>query len=122
MRRRDLIGAICGAALALPFGAAAQQPRKVWRIGDILPAGNKEYAEALEQRLAGLGYVQGWNIALLNRFPDTQPDKIEEAIISLLPQIDLLVVWGSIAGMATKKLAGGVPSVFIGGPAPGGQR
>ena len=39
-------------------------------------------------------------------------DKIEEAVISLLPQIDILVVWGN-AGFAAKKLAGGVPTVFI---------
>ena len=35
MRRRDFIGVIYGAALALPFGAAAQQPGKVWRIGHV---------------------------------------------------------------------------------------
>ena len=50
---------------------------------------------------------------MLNRFPGSQPEKIEEAIISLLPQIDLLVVWGSIAGMAAKRLAGAVPVVFV---------
>ena len=49
---------------------------------------------------------------LLHRFSDPQPDKIEEAIISLVPQIDLLVVWGK-AAIAAKKLAGGVPTVFI---------
>jgi putative tryptophan/tyrosine transport system substrate-binding protein len=112
VRRRDFAVVICSAALMLS-GSAAAQPAKVWRIGHIIPAGNKEYAEALEQRLADLGDVEGRNIALLNRFPGTQPDKIEEVILSLLPQIDLLVVWGSIAGMAAKKLAGAVPVVFV---------
>jgi hypothetical protein len=32
-----------------------------------------------------------------------------------------LVVWQK-AAISAKKLAGGVPSVFIGGSAPGGQR
>jgi len=81
-----------GAALALPPGAAAQRPGKVWRIADVIPSDAGHYAEALEQRLAELGLVQGRNIALLNRFPGPQPDKIEETIVSLLPQIDLLVV------------------------------
>jgi len=49
---------------------------------------------------------------LLHRFAGPQLDKIEEAITSLLPQIDLLVVWGEGA-IAAKKLAGGVPTVFI---------
>ena len=49
---------------------------------------------------------------LLHRLSDPQPDKIAEVIISLVPQIDLLVVWGT-AAIAAKKLAGGVPTVFI---------
>jgi len=113
MRRRDFIGAIYGAAVAL--AAAAQQPGKVWRIGDVLtvpPERGEPFAQALERSLADLGYVQGRNIVLLHRFAGAQTAKIEEAITSLLPQIDLLVVWGN-AGFAAKKLAGGVPTVFI---------
>jgi putative tryptophan/tyrosine transport system substrate-binding protein len=115
MRRRDLIAAIYGAALALPCGAAAQQAGKVWRIGHVLvvpPEQGEPFARALEQSLADLGYVQGRNIVLLHRFAGAQVDKLEEAIIALVPQVDLLVVWGN-AGMPAKRLAGGVPTVFI---------
>jgi putative ABC transport system substrate-binding protein len=115
MRRRDLIGGICGAALALPCGAAAQQAGKVWRIGHVLtapPEQGEPFAQALEQSLADLGYVQGRNIVLLHRFAGAQVDKLEEAIISLGPRVDLLVVWGN-AAIAAKKLAVGVPTVFI---------
>jgi hypothetical protein len=83
MRRRDFFRLIYGVAVAWPFGAAAQQPGKVWRIGHVIPSGNRQWAEALEQHLADLGYVQGRNIALMNRFPGTQPGKIEEAITAL---------------------------------------
>jgi hypothetical protein len=62
--------------------------------------------------LADLGYVQDRNIVLLHRFAGPQLDKIEEAIRSLLPQVDLLVVWGE-AAIAAKKLVSGVPTVFI---------
>jgi putative ABC transport system substrate-binding protein len=41
-----------------------------------------------------------------------QTDKIEESVISLVPQVDLLVVWAE-AAIAAKKLARGVPTVFI---------
>jgi putative ABC transport system substrate-binding protein len=115
MRRRDFIGVIYGAALTLPFQAAAQQAGKAWRIGHVMvvpPERGEIFAQALERSLADLGYVQGRNIVLLNRFPGSQPDKIEEAIISLLPQIDLLVVWAE-AATAAKKLSGSVPTVFI---------
>jgi putative ABC transport system substrate-binding protein len=97
MRRRDFIGVIYGSALTLPFEAAAQQPGKVWRIGDVLvtpPERGGIFAQALERSLADLGYVQGRNIVLLNRFAGSQPDKIEEAIISLLPQVDLWLSGG----------------------------
>jgi putative ABC transport system substrate-binding protein len=115
MTRRDFIAGIYAAAVALPLGAAAQQPGKIWRIGHVLtgvpePAGI--FVQALEQRLADLGYVQGRNIVLLHRFAGSQPDKNRDVITSLLPQIDLLVVWGE-AAIAAKKWAGGVPTVFI---------
>jgi putative ABC transport system substrate-binding protein len=115
VRRRDFIGVIYGAGLALPRAAVAQQAGKVWRVGDVVyvpPEQGEPFARALEQSLADLGYVQGRNIVLLHRFAGAQVDDIEEAIISLLPQIDLLVVWGK-AAISAKKLAGGVPTVFI---------
>ena len=76
------------------------------------PEQGEPFAQALEQSLADLGYVQGRNIVLLHRFAGAQVDKLEEAIISLVPQVDLLVVWGN-AAIAAKKLAVGVPVVFI---------
>jgi putative ABC transport system substrate-binding protein len=121
MRRRYFIGAIYSAALSLPVAAAAQQRGKVWRIGHVTVSGPERgriFAQVLEQRLADLGYVQGRNIVLLHRFSDPQPDQIEEAIISLVPQIDLLVAWGTIGGAAAKKVAGGVPTVFVSVGAP----
>ncbi len=116
MRRRDFIGAIYGAAVALAYSAAAQQPGKVWRIGDVFPFTpdrGGQFALTLEQRLADLGYVEGRNIAFFHRFAGPQPDKLQEAIVSLVQQVDLMVVWGPIGGMAAKKLAGDVPTVFI---------
>jgi putative tryptophan/tyrosine transport system substrate-binding protein len=116
MRRRDFICAIYCAAIALPHGTAAQQPGKVWRIGHVLPTTpelGQPYAQALEQRLADFGYVLGRNIVLLHRFTGgPQLEKINEVIISLVPQIDILAVWG-IAIYAAKKSAAGVPTVFI---------
>ena len=122
MRRRDFIGVFCGAALASPSVADAQQPGKVWRIGHVLvnprERGGAIRAQALEKGLADLGDVQGRNIELLHRFAGPQPDKVQEVIVSLLPQIDLLVAWGTIGGVAAKKVAGGVPTVFVSVGAP----
>jgi putative tryptophan/tyrosine transport system substrate-binding protein len=115
MRRRDFITSISAVALASPYRVAAQQPGKVWRIGDLHanPRGVGEiYAQALEQSLAVLGYVQGRNIVLLARYSGWQREEMREAIISLLPEVDLLVVWGN-AAIEAKELARAVPTVFI---------
>jgi len=109
------MGVISGAALTSHFPASVEQPRKVWRIGHVLTGASETggiFAQTLEQRLADLGYVQGRNIVLLHRYAGSRPDENHEVIISLLPQIDLLVVWGE-AAIAAKKLAGSVPTVFI---------
>jgi putative tryptophan/tyrosine transport system substrate-binding protein len=121
MKRRDFIGAIYGAALAWPCAVDAQQPRKLWRIGDVMPTTPERgalQAQALEKSLADLGYVQGRNIVLLHEFTGPQPDKIKEAISSLVGQVDLLVVWGTVGGAAAKKLASGLPTVFVSVGAP----
>jgi putative ABC transport system substrate-binding protein len=121
VRRRDFIGAIFGASLARPWAADAEQPSKVWRIGDVLPFTPERgayLAQALEQGLTDLGDVQGHNIVLSQRFSGPQPDKVQQVIVSLLPQIDLLVVRGTMGGTAAKKVAGTVPTVFVSVGAP----
>jgi ABC transporter substrate binding protein len=121
MRRRDLIGVICGAALATPCNADAQQSGKVWRIGDVLgltPERGAALAHGIEQDLADLGDIQGRNIVLTHQFAGPQPDKVRKVMASLLSEIDLLVAWGTIGGVAAKELADGVPTVFVSVGAP----
>jgi putative ABC transport system substrate-binding protein len=43
---------------------------------------------------------------------------LQEVISSLLPQIDLLVVWGTVGAVAAKKVASGMPTVFVSVGAP----
>ena len=74
--------------------------------------------QELEKGLADLGDVQGRNIELLHRFAGPQPEKLQEVISSLLPQIDLLVVWGTVGGVAAKRVASGMPTVFVSVGAP----
>src|ERR1700735_5178326 len=121
MNRRAFLGLIYGAALALPDAGAAQQPGKDWRIGQVIvatPEQGEILAKALEQGLADVGYAQGRNIVLLTRFASPQPDKVEETIRSLVPKIDLLVVWSTMGGMAAKKVGSSVPTVFLSVGAP----
>jgi putative tryptophan/tyrosine transport system substrate-binding protein len=121
MKRREFLGLIYGVALALPDEAAAQQPSKVWRIGQVIvatPERGEILAKALEQGLVDVGYAQGRNIVLLTRFASPQPGKVEETILALVPKIDLLVVWSTMGGIAAKKVGSSVPTVFLSVGAP----
>jgi hypothetical protein len=93
--------------LASPCDADAQQPSKVWRIGEVAvgaPDRGAALAQEIEQGLADLGDVQGRNIVLTTQFVEPQVDKVQEGIISLLPQIDLLVTWSTIGGVAANGI------------------
>jgi putative tryptophan/tyrosine transport system substrate-binding protein len=115
MRRRDLIVGLGSAAVAWPAVARAQQSTKQYRICQISPwAGTEHLAKAFERHLDELGYVQGNNIRLQNLFVPPEPASIEDAIRSVLPDIDLLVVWSTLASVIAKKIvANSVPIVFL---------
>lgn len=120
MRRRQVIALFGGAAAAWPLGALAQTAKR-WRIGVVLPgtpASEKPLAEAMEQRLLELGYQNGRNINLVIKFVPPQPELVEAAIAALVPDIDVLAVLGTIGGVAAKKAAPDVPTVFAGVGAP----
>ncbi len=94
---------------------------KRWRIACVLPGSPetaKPLAAALEQRLAELGYQNGRNIDLVIRIVSPQPDIVEKAITALLPDIDILMVLGTIGGVAAKKVAPQMPTVFCSVGAP----
>ena len=106
MRRRDFVKLLGAAAAAWPVIAArAQQGGRIWRIGQVLlgtPDTFGQVAAAFERRLADLGCVAGQNITIVNRYAAPQPESLEEAITALLPDIDLLVVYGTVGGVAAR--------------------
>ena len=65
MRRREFIGLLGGAAAAWPLAAGAQQPKRMRRVGVLLPAtaDDLEFQTRLEAFLQGLRQL-GWTIGL----------------------------------------------------------
>jgi ABC-type uncharacterized transport system substrate-binding protein len=62
MRRRDFIKGIASSAVACPLAVHAQSPSKVMRVGTIFPVPrSRPQWQALEHRLADLGYRDGAN-------------------------------------------------------------
>ena len=78
MRRRDFITLVGGAAAAWPLAARAQQsPNKIPVVGVLWHAGSAEeedvYLSVLRKAFNDLGYVEGKNIVLDQRFPAENP-------------------------------------------------
>jgi putative ABC transport system substrate-binding protein len=127
MRRRDFITILGGAAAMWPLAAgtlfthaAAAAP---WRIGQVFNGpetiSSSGLASALAQGLSDLGYVDGKTIHLQTRFSSAPNLKdIKTTILALLADIDLLVVWGTVGGVAAKAVAPSIPVVFISVGAP----
>jgi putative tryptophan/tyrosine transport system substrate-binding protein len=118
MRRREFIGLLGGAVIAWPASSRADKSGRIWRVGIVQGTGSEQLARELESRLGDLGYADGKNFVLVKQFAEPNLGAVEDAISSLMPTIDLLVVGGTVGGVAAKKLAGAKPVVFISVGAP----
>jgi putative tryptophan/tyrosine transport system substrate-binding protein len=115
-RRRFLLTSLAG-ALAAPLAAGAQQTGKVPRIG-ILSSSSLEreqgYLAALEQGLHDLGYSEGKNLLIDRRYAAGQFDTLPDLAADLVSRkVDILVVTGTPAALAAKKVTHLIPIVSV---------
>jgi putative ABC transport system substrate-binding protein len=115
MRRRAFIAAL-GSAAAWPVVASAQYSDKIPRIGVLWHAGNEKeeaiYLGALRKGLNDLGYVEGKNIELVNRFADEHYDTFDTLATELVDtRVDVIVASIPRAGMAAKRASTATPIV-----------
>lgn len=115
-RRRRLLLALGGAALAAPLAPYAQQPvARMVRIGVLgvtTAAGYTRQTEALKQGFRDLGYVEGRNLALEFRWADFHYDRLAglaEELIRLKP--DVLVTSG-VGNRVIKNATSTIPIVM----------
>jgi putative ABC transport system substrate-binding protein len=99
--------------------AAAQQPRKIYRIGylsSVEPAADAPIAEAIRKSLRDLGYVEGQNIAIEYRYGAGRRDQAAELAAELVRvKVDLIVVAGGEPWVrAAKNATETIPIVMNG--------
>jgi putative ABC transport system substrate-binding protein len=116
-RRRFLQAASVG-VLAAPFAAEAQPAGKVPRIG-FVEAGsstvNRHFANAFRQGLRELGYVEGHNIVIEERWAEGRSERFSVLLDELLRlKIDVLVQASTVGAAAAKRATTTVPIVFVG--------
>ena len=104
---------------ALCSSAAAQQPRKVYRIGYLLPgnpATESTISETTRLALRELGYIEGQNIATEYRYAEGKRDRFPELAAELVRlKVDVLVVAGGNTPVrAAKNATKTIPIVMAG--------
>src|SRR5712671_2828621 len=119
MRRRDLIKVISGAAIAWPFAARAQQPKRVRRLGVLLGLAESDHdaqswINAFRLRLEELGWQDGRNIQIDYRWAENDNNKIASytsELVGLAP--DALFVGSQPVFDSVRQATRTVPIVFV---------
>jgi len=122
MKRRAFIAGL-GSAAALPLLAWGQQSGKTPRIGVLWHAANEQdeavFLNPLRQGLNYLGYIEGKNIEVLNRFADEHYDRFDALAKDLIDaKVDVIVASIGFAALAAKRATSTIPIVFVAVPDP----
>ena len=99
--------------------AAAQQPKKIFRIGYLSnsdPATESTRADAIRLALRELGYIEGKNIVTEYRYSDGKPERASELGAELVRlKVDIIVVAGGpVWVQAAKNATKTIPIVMVG--------
>ena len=117
-RRRSLVVALGGGALAAPFEAFAQQPAKVWRVGFLAfptrPAAlDSHIFGGFPRGMREFGYVEGKNLSIEWRFAEGKPERLGELAAELVrSKVDAIVVSAGAASLAAQKASSTIPIIF----------
>ena len=111
--------------LAVPLVAQAQ-PARVHRLGWLSPAAalrGTSNLDALRDGLREVGYVEGRNITIEERWADDKSDRLASLASDLVRlRVDVICTAGSQAAVAAKHATKDVPIVFANVAFPDEQR
>ena len=100
-----------------PLAAHAQGPRLIPQVGIVLgysPAPGRANVDAFRQGLRELGYVEGQNIIVEERWAEGRPERFDAHIEDLLrSKVDVLVVSSVIGARTAKQATTTTPIVFV---------
>jgi putative ABC transport system substrate-binding protein len=115
------------AILVAPLAAEAQQVTNVHRVGRLLAAGSPAAGpdpsfEAFRQGLRELGYVEGQNVVIEDRYAEGSQERLRDLATELtrLP-VDVLVAEGAAAIRAAQHATRTIPIVMAATADPVGQ-
>ena len=103
------------AALFPPVVTKAQQPRKLFRIGVVVAGSTPNlYTEALRRGLAELGWAEGRNLVIEDRYAEGRNERYPALFAELVRlKVDVIVAGGGTAGVrAAKQATSSIPIVM----------
>jgi ABC-type uncharacterized transport system substrate-binding protein len=118
MERRRFLAALAG-VLATPIAAEAQRPGKVYRVGVLTPGARPvpsfpTTAYLLPSILRELGYVEGQNLVIEQRFAEGKLDRLRGLARELVQlRVDLLVAASPVAVRAARDTTKTIPIVML---------
>jgi putative ABC transport system substrate-binding protein len=120
MRRRNFLGIISGAAVALPFAGRAQQTSMpvIGYLSSRSPNDTVTLAEAFRKGLEEAGFVEGQNVAIEYRWAEGQYDRLSSLAADLVQRdvAVLVATGGEPSALTAKATTSKIPIVFsIGG-------
>jgi ABC-type uncharacterized transport system substrate-binding protein len=122
MDRRTFLVTVAGGLIAVPLAAEAQQAGKVARVGVLMPIPQSslltQSLAAFRQGLRELGYVEGHTVLIEERWAGARSEALDELAAGLEQlKVDVIVVLGTQAALAVKKVTSVIPTVmFVGDP------
>ena len=109
MKKKIFFLTFCAMLFALCSSVEAQQPKKVPRIGYLMPrdpARDSTRTEGIRLALRNLGYIEGQNIATEYRYAEGNPDRARELAAELVRlKVDVIVVAAGLGTIQTAKNA-----------------
>jgi putative ABC transport system substrate-binding protein len=119
-----VVVAVCNLVATQP--ADAEQTGRIWRIGFLSLAAEdleqyKPWLAAFRDGLRQLGYVEGENLVLEQRYAAGRIDRLPALAAELARlKVDVLVTAPAGSAVAARKVTSTIPIVFMGEPDPVG--
>jgi ABC-type uncharacterized transport system substrate-binding protein len=124
MDRRAFLWALAGCVLVAPITAEAEQAGKVARIGWLAQGSpstdaSTDSREAFRQGMRELGYIEGQNMAIEERWAEGRAERLPNFAAELVSlKVDVIVAGGTLAPLAAMRATQTIPIVLGAAGAP----